>query len=92
MKGDGVVKGVSTTPPPGPRGRQPTPPPLDPKADPLDPESDTPPWTQRQTPGPRGRTPPPPVEMATEAGGTHPTGMHSCIIINSPIIDCRSTG
>ena len=24
-----------------------------------------------------GQTPPP--EMATEAGGTHPTGMHSCL-------------
>ena len=62
MKGDGVVKGVSTTLPPGPRGRQPTPPPLDPKADPLDPESDTPPldpkadpWTQRQNPTTPGR-------------------------------------
>ena len=36
---------------------------------PLDPEADT--------PSPRGR--PSPVETATEAGGTHPTGMHSCV-------------
>ena len=28
-----------------------------------------PPWTDN---------PPPPVEMTIEAGGTHPTGMHSC--------------
>ena len=37
------------------------------------------PKIQRQTlaHGPRG-TPPAPVETDTEAGGTHPTGMHSC--------------
>ena len=28
--------------------------------------------------GERGGTPPSPVETATEAGGTRPTGMHSC--------------
>ena len=44
------------------------------------------PGTQRQTtPGPKGRhphgpTPPPSVETATEAGGTHPTGIHSCYV------------
>ena len=27
---------------------------------------------------PRGYLPPPPTETDTEAGGTHPTGMHSC--------------
>ena len=36
---------------------------------PLNPDAGTPP-TQRQTPSP--------IETATEAGGTHPTGMHSC--------------
>ena len=30
-------------------------------------------------------TPPPPVEMAIEAGSTHPTGMHSCLIFDSPL-------
>ena len=43
--------------------------------------ADTPP---RQTPSRADTRPPsprltaPPTEMATEAGGTHPTGMHSC--------------
>ena len=60
--------------PPGPRGRHP--------------------WTQRQTPlDPEADTPPPPplspVEMATEAGGTHPTGMHSCLILKL-ITDLRN--
>ena len=27
---------------------------------------------------PQADTPSPPPETATEAGGTHPTGMHSC--------------
>ena len=43
-----------------------------------------PPGTQRQTPSfhrthpwRRGRHLPLPIEMATEAGGTHPTRMHS---------------
>ena len=31
----------------------------------------------RQTAPPQADTPPP--EMVTEAGGTHPTGMHSCV-------------
>ena len=56
----------------------------------------TPPWADnptRQTPAdPPGRhsprqTPPsgrhPLLRMATEAGGTHPTGMHSCFRISS---------
>ena len=73
-------RGVVDTLPPGPRGRHP-----------LDPEADTPgprgkhPWTQRQT----LRPPLSPVEMATEAGGTHPTGMHSCIILKL-ITDLRN--
>ena len=61
--------------PPAPKSSHPP----DPEAEyPLYPEADTPP------PGPRGRHPPGPrsshrtVEMATEAGDTHPTGMHSC--------------
>ena len=29
---------------------------------------------------PPGRQHPPPPETATEAGGTHPTGMHSCCL------------
>ena len=37
-----------------------------------DPEAGTRPRTQRQTP--------PPPEMTIEAGGTHRTGMHSCLI------------
>ena len=37
---------------------------MDSEADPLEPEALIP--------------PPPPVETATEAGGTHPTGMHCC--------------
>ena len=36
-----------------------------------------------QTPAPHGHTPPsrhiPPVEMTTETGGTHSTGMYSCL-------------
>ena len=28
---------------------------------------------------------PPPSEMATEAGGTHPTGMHSCYCVCNSI-------
>ena len=64
-----------------PRGRHPPP---------KDKEADTPPqtkmqthspWGQRQTPprnDPEADTPSSPVEAATEAGGTHPTGMHSC--------------
>ena len=30
----------------------------------------------------------PPVEMATEAYGAHPTGMHSCLIFASPLSIC----
>ena len=43
--------------------------PLTQRQTPLDPEADTP-------QEPMGRAPP--VETATEAGGTHPTGVHSC--------------
>ena len=44
-----------------------------------------PPWsTPREQTPPRRRTPgsrPPPGEMATAADGTHPTGMHSCLLL-----------
>ena len=33
---------------------------------------------------PPGQTPPP-QETAAEAGGVHPTGMHSCFIVNAVI-------
>ena len=36
------------------------------------------PWTHNLP----GQTPPLPVEMTIEAGGTHPTGMHSCYYFN----------
>ena len=63
----GMVKGMCVV-----RGRQPHPPrgrpPLpDPDADPPEPEADP--------PDPEAD---PPVELATEAGGMHPTDMHSC--------------
>ena len=46
--------------------------PPDPRTDtPLDPEADT---------------PPPRVEMVTESGGTHPSGMHSCLLLNAILI------
>ena len=62
---------------PGPRGR--TPPP-DPDADPsLDPEGYT-------LLDPEADTTPLPVEAATEAGGTHPTGMHSLLMLGIHII------
>ena len=38
-------------------------------------------WPGGYLPHPR-QTPPPPQEMATEAGGTHPTGMHSCFLLD----------
>ena len=49
------------------------PPPTDPEADtlPLGPKADT-------LLHPEADTPSSLVEAATEAGGTHPTGMHSC--------------
>ena len=37
----------------------------------------------------RRQTPPPP-EMATEAGGTHPTGMHSCFWVYPTTSDISS--
>ena len=37
-------------------------------------------YTPRQTPPPLGRHPPSPPETATAADGTHPTGMHSCLV------------
>ena len=50
----------------------------------ADPPRQTPPRhilpPSRQTP--QGRIPPP--ETATEAGGTHPTGVHSCILLFLP--------
>ena len=51
------------------------------------PETDTPLHPEADLPRPSGRppldpeadnAPLPPVETTTEAGGTHPTGMHSC--------------
>ena len=47
--------------------------PMDPEADTtLDPKANTPPLrSERQTPT---------LEMATEVGGVHPTGMHSCFL------------
>ena len=60
-----MVKGVVVDTP-RPRGRHP----LDPLEDTL--------LMQRQTQDPQADIPPQSVEMATEAGGTHPTGMHSC--------------
>ena len=72
---------------PQPRGRHPLHPwtqrqnpPPDPEADPsLDPEADTP-------LDPEVDTTPLPVEAATEAGGTHPTGMHSLLMLGIHII------
>ena len=47
---------------------------------PPDPEADIP-QTQKQTPpNPEADSTPP---MTIEAGGTHPTGMHSCMKIKS---------
>ena len=43
------------------------------------PRSRHPPWEQTS---PRSRHPPPPGETATAADGTHPTGMHSCFVID----------
>ena len=31
-------------------------------------------------------TPPPPQRFAGRAGGMHPTGMHSCCLLNSPLL------
>ena len=36
----------------------------------------------RCLPHPQADTPPPPFEMATEAGSTHPTGMHPCFLLD----------
>ena len=39
-------------------------------------------WSRGRVPGPKvgsGGNPPPPT--ATAAGGTHPTGMHSCYVV-----------
>ena len=51
---------------------------------PLDTPLETPPWTHTHpghTHSPQTHThlDSPLVEVATEAGGTHPTGMHSCL-------------
>ena len=84
----GVVKGEWGRHPPDPEVDHPEPEadtadpkvdtPLDPEADtPLDPEADTPPPARGSHSYPPPH-PPPPLETATEAGGTHPTGMHSC--------------
>ena len=50
-------------------------------------------YTPGQTPPPgRHRSPPPgqtpPQQTATATDGTHPTGMHSCLAIDLPIISC----
>ena len=75
-QGGGVLKGGT----PGPRGKHP--PFWTQRQTPLlDPEADTPPPRGRHTPQNSEAdtlSPSPTVETATEEGGTHQTGMHSC--------------
>ena len=45
---------------------------------PPNPEADTPPYPEADILGPEANPPPPArVETITEAGGVHPTGMHT---------------
>ena len=78
-------------PPPRTRTRQPPqsrhlpqsrPPPSRPLLGPGTPRDQAPPPRTRHPPSPGTRHPLPRQQTATVADGTHPTGMHSCCLLN----------